>query len=1246
MFKKKVGRPSNAYKRRVRNFKLFGIAAIITLLGTTIYSLSDYIQGNTNILGANINWRSGSYVYSCPDGWERHGDKMCRKYENPKSSKTCQYRLNGDSSYIGYEWSDVKQTCIKKVSVVKENYPECPKYSDTVSYYISSTGMCRYYGTNLHLISDTCNLIKGMLENVNGRKSCLKYVGKPTYDSCPGTSEFYNHDGMWCVETKEPATYYYCGDDRENEYHVTTADSKCIVSDKLADHGTLDTSTQQVYSQCESACSNNSSVSNDTEKTHCVSDCVNGCRGSSNTISCAEKYKTKEINVEEPVVNYGPVGDGSSIDDNNTNDSGEIYEQPKVLPELKIINSRKENLTNTERGRNLCTNTPLYISGASTSDVTWKSDKLKISNSIEKTSTDKVIIGPKSEIKLGEKVEVTVTRTEDSKEAKITFINNTDCSSAKVCKSLSKININHGMSIMNDKQIKLLKGGYLGLNLEIYPLNVNYKASNIKWTTSDKSIVEIKEVKGMSKQGIQIYGKKTSKKTVTITATLGNKTQQFKVKVVDKGGFNNPGGYDNASKMVSCTPKTNITKATVEKVKTQKFSGQVIEPKPKVTYNKKTLKEGTDYKITYANNVNPGEARLKISGIGYYSGSKTITFKIEKTSEKAAAQIKVTEKNRNLSDASCFPNPLEFTFEETAGKGIAEVYYSKDKGKKWSALPKDTKTINGNKAAIKISTKHESIMFRVKDKKGNMSKVYGPYKINIQKTCAKEMPKSDTSSQTITKAQTMVITNKKAEKGKFTYTIEDKSTATIDQMYWYSTDTKNWNKYNEWKSTKKADNACYISLCYHKYINSNGIIKIFKITKSDIKEVKLKNISSATINSIPTQNYTGKEVTPNVVVKYSGKVLKKDTAYTVTYSNNVNPGTGVVTITGTGFYNGSKKVNFKIEKINNTPQQQKTANIQINVPSTLTSGTCVTNAQRVIFNETNGVGIKQVQYKSDKSDWKTLASVSNKSEISISLKNPHNQIWFKVTAVNGNVKEFGPYKVNIKSSCTNQSTSSTTQPTPQTKTANITINVPSVLTSGACVTTSQPVIFTETNEVGIKQVQYKSDKTNEWKTLASVKNKKSIGITLKNPHNQIWFKVTAVNGNVKEFGPYKVNIKSSCTAQSQQTSPQPQQSQAQQQVTPQQTSPTQINTIKVSGIDTKSCKKRGVSFTVDSTGDNGASIYKIEFSTDKKTWKTSNSCTITGKKATCKINSKYTSLYYKVTTSHNHYQVFGRYCTK
>ena len=92
--------------------------------------------------------------------------------------------------------------------------------------------------------------------------------------------------------------------------------------------------------------------------------------------------------------------------------------------------------------------------------------------------------------------------------------------------------------------------------------------------------------------------------------------------------------------------------------------------------------------------------------------------------------------------------------------------------------------------------------------------------------------------------------------------------------------------------------------------------------------------------------------------------------------------------------------------------------------------------------------------------------------------------------------------------------------------------------------------------------------------------------------------------------------------------------------------PTLVTTMKINNIDSKSCKKHGITFTIDSTNTK-SDISKVEYSIDnKKTWKTSNSCTITGKKAVRKINKKYKSIFYKVETANNHYQVFGDYCTK
>ena len=56
--------------------------------------------------------------------------------------------------------------------------------------------------------------------------------------------------------------------------------------------------------------------------------------------------------------------------------------------------------------------------------------------------------------------------------------------------------------------------------------------------------------------------------------------------------------------------------------------------------------------------------------------------------------------------------------------------------------------------------------------------------------------------------------------------------------------------------------------------------------------------------------YSGEELKPTVTV-FDG-LLAEDTDYTVTYENNVNVGTGTVTITGMGAYTGSKAVEFTI----------------------------------------------------------------------------------------------------------------------------------------------------------------------------------------------------------------------------------------------------------------------------------------------------------------------------------------------
>jgi uncharacterized protein YjdB len=61
------------------------------------------------------------------------------------------------------------------------------------------------------------------------------------------------------------------------------------------------------------------------------------------------------------------------------------------------------------------------------------------------------------------------------------------------------------------------------------------------------------------------------------------------------------------------------------------YTGTSVEPRVKVvTPNGKTLIENKDYTVTYINNIDAGLATAVVNGMGYYTGTVTRTFEIEK----------------------------------------------------------------------------------------------------------------------------------------------------------------------------------------------------------------------------------------------------------------------------------------------------------------------------------------------------------------------------------------------------------------------------------------------------------------------------------------------------------------------------------------------------------------------------------------------------------------------------------------
>lgn len=97
--------------------------------------------------------------------------------------------------------------------------------------------------------------------------------------------------------------------------------------------------------------------------------------------------------------------------------------------------------------------------------------------------------------------------------------------------------------------------------------------------------------------------------------------------------------------------------------------------------------------------------------------------------------------------------------------------------------------------------------------------------------------------------------------------------------------------------------------------NYSGTINLkFSIVTKSISD-------NVTVEAIPDQMYTGDKITPSLSLMYGDVVLKENTDYTLTYSNNVNPGRATIAIEGIGAYSGTLTARFNIiGNLSNTSQ--------------------------------------------------------------------------------------------------------------------------------------------------------------------------------------------------------------------------------------------------------------------------------------------------------------------------------------
>lgn len=125
--------------------------------------------------------------------------------------------------------------------------------------------------------------------------------------------------------------------------------------------------------------------------------------------------------------------------------------------------------------------------------------------------------------------------------------------------------------------------------------------------------------------------------------------------------------------------KINIASSTVT-IKNKTYTGKKLTPTPTVKLGNVTLKNGTDYTVTYKNNTNAGKATVTVTGKGNYTGKATGTFIINKAANPLKLiKAKATYKQSVLKEA-------KKTFNIGAANARGKVTYTLDVKAKKSGI--------------------------------------------------------------------------------------------------------------------------------------------------------------------------------------------------------------------------------------------------------------------------------------------------------------------------------------------------------------------------------------------------------------------------------------------------------------------------------------------------------------------------------------------------------------------------------
>ena len=386
----------------------------------------------------------------------------------------------------------------------------------------------------------------------------------------------------------------------------------------------------------------------------------------------------------------------------------------------------------------------------------------------------------------------------------------------------------------------------------------------------------------------------------------------------------------------------NASNLTISPIAAVTYNGLAQTPSVTVKDGSTTLTSGTDYSVAYSNNTNAGTATVMVTGKGNYSGTITANFTISK------APLTVKAKSYTMTQGSTLPTfEIEYggfvnnetttalttapvasctatsasapgNYNITVSGGVATNYSFTYVSGKLTITAKSMSDLTIDAIApVTYNGKAQTPTVTVRDglKTLAIGTDYTVAYSNNTNAGAATVTVTGVGNYSGTKTSGFTI-------GRASLTVTAKS-YTIKQGDAIPTFEIEYSGFVNNETASVLTTAPTAS-CTATTASAPGAYEItvgggvatnylFTYVKGTLV-VNAKNASNLTISPISAVTYNGLAQTPAITVKDGSKTLVNGTDYTIAYSNNINAGTAIVTVTGKGNYTGTSMANFTINK--------------------------------------------------------------------------------------------------------------------------------------------------------------------------------------------------------------------------------------------------------------------------------------------------------------------------------------------